>query len=270
VLAGSGSTSSNVIRSKHPRMVLIRIFFNACIMAGEIAAVVAVSWLGYSHPYLFAAVTAGLSFLLGVRLEIARLRNELSFYFGRPMTRGGIFVALVAGAESIVKGLVAGLVALLTFAGTNADRLFWVAVVFGACLYVGSAVLRRLTISFAAIPARWGFFRLAPPLGLLFSLGMTLALGIKLVAHPQLSDIAQHLFVNMPAHPGIEQVSELLYLVKQYVDDFIVGLATGVFGDRVGFVLGGLFSSNTLTGFIIAVYAVVIAEAVVWLEDRLL
>lgn len=52
-----------------PVMIVIRILLNGLIMAAEIAAVAAVAWLGYHHPFLFAALTAGLSVLLGLRLE---------------------------------------------------------------------------------------------------------------------------------------------------------------------------------------------------------
>ena len=63
-------------------MIILRILVNGLIMAGEIAAVVAVAAFGYYHPFAFAGVTAALSFLLGLRLEVARLRYELPFYFG--------------------------------------------------------------------------------------------------------------------------------------------------------------------------------------------
>jgi hypothetical protein len=49
-------------------MIILRILVNGLIMAGELAAVVGVAAFAYQHPFLFAAVTAGLSFLLGLRL----------------------------------------------------------------------------------------------------------------------------------------------------------------------------------------------------------
>ncbi len=72
------------------------------------------------------------------------------------------FVGLV---EATLKGVLAGLAALFTFSGTNPDRLFWVAVVFAVTVYMGAATLRYLSIKLDAVPARWGYFRLAPPLG---------------------------------------------------------------------------------------------------------
>jgi len=177
-------------------MIILRILFNGIIMAAELAAIFAVSWLGYRHPYLFAGLTALLGFLLGTRLEIARLRNELNFYFGRTVARASLGVALVAASEATVKAFVAGLVALLMFSGTDQTRLLYTAIVFGVVLYAGSAILRRLTISFAAVPSRWGFFRLAPPLGLLFSLGLSLLVMAKLLPQPSLTDIVTHAFAG--------------------------------------------------------------------------
>jgi len=248
-------------------MIILRILFNGIIMAAELAAIFAVSWLGYRHPYLFAGLTALLGFLLGTRLEIARLRNELNFYFGRTVARASLGVALVAASEATVKAFVAGLVALLMFSGTDQTRLLYTAIVFGVVLYAGSAILRRLTISFAAVPSRWGFFRLAPPLGLLFSLGLSLLVMAKLLPQPSLTDIVTHAFAGMAAVPSIDQVSELLYLVKQYVDNFILLVLTGLVGERLALALGIVLSVNALSGFVIAVYAVVIAGVVYRLEE---
>ncbi len=54
-------------------MIVLRILLNGLIMAAEIAAVVAIAFAGYQHPFAFAAVTAFLTFMLGLRLEAARL-----------------------------------------------------------------------------------------------------------------------------------------------------------------------------------------------------
>lgn len=248
-------------------MIVLRVLLNAVIMVLEIGAVVAVSWLGYRHPYLFAAVTALLAFLLGARLEVARLRNELKFYFDKPISTAAIGVYLVAAAESVVKGLLGGLVALLTFAGTNLDRLYWVALVFGLVVYAGSSVLRRLTISFKAVPSRWGYFRLAPPLGLLFALGIGALVAAKIVPAVTLGDIGRHIVFQLPERPSIDQVSELLFLLKQYADGVIVAVLSALVGPQWATPIGLVVSVNALTGFIAAIYALIIAEVVVKLED---
>ena len=125
-------------------MIILRILANAVIMAGEVAAVAALAAFAFYYPFVFAGVTAALSFVLGLRLEVARLRYELPFYFGGLVKRGTIFTVLVGSFEALFKGVLAGVAALFTFAGTNTDRLFWVAVLFGLCVYAGAAVLRLL------------------------------------------------------------------------------------------------------------------------------
>src|SRR5688572_16108725 len=100
-------------------MVFFRILANAVIMVVEVAAVIGIAMLAYFHPFVFAGVTAAISFLLGLRLEVARLRYELPFYFGGLAKRAAFLTALVGSGEAVFKGLLAGVAALFTFAGTN-------------------------------------------------------------------------------------------------------------------------------------------------------
>ena len=247
-------------------MALVSILANALILAIEIGLIVAMATLGYRHPALFAALTAALAFLMGLHLERARLRNELPFYFGRAVSRSAFLVGLVATLEAAVKGLLAGLVALLTFSGTDQNRLFWVSILFGASLFAATSLLRRLSISLDALPARWGYFRLAAPCGLLFSIGMSLLVAAKLVPQAGLGDIARRIVWETAPKPTIEQVSELLFVFKQYLDGVIVAIAGTVLPPGWAEALGAIISVNLLSGFVVAVHAVAIAEIVRRLE----
>ena len=129
-------------------MIILRILANAVIMAGEVAAVAALAAFAFYYPFVFAGVTAALSFVLGLRLEVARLRYELPFYFGGLVKRGTFLTALVGTFEALFKGVLAGVAALFTFAGTNPDRLFWVAVA------VRGVRLRRRRRAAAAVDPR--------------------------------------------------------------------------------------------------------------------
>lgn len=251
-------------------MIIFRILANALIMAGEVAAVIGVAMLAYLHPFIFAGVTAALSFVLGLRLEVARLRYELPFYFGGLAKRAAFLTALVGSVEAIFKGLLAGVAALFTFAGTNPDRRFWVAVLFAVCVYVGAAVLRLLSLRAEALPMRWGYFRLAPPLGLLFSAGLALLAAIQLLPAANVTGIGWDIIFNTPQQPSIEQVSELFFQLKQAFDEFIVKALSVLVGEEWARVLGIVVSVNVLSGFVSAVYAAVIAQAVRRSEDALL
>lgn len=101
--------------------------------------------------------TAAIAFFLGMRLEYARLQNEIPFYFDRVPGRTAVFVWLVAG-EAFAKALLAGVVGLLTFLGTDADRLGWVAGIFAFTLFLGVQIVRWLTSTLKARPLRWGYF----------------------------------------------------------------------------------------------------------------
>jgi len=251
-------------------MIVLRILVNALIMAAEIAAVAGVAAFGYQHPFIFAGVTAGLSFLLGLRLEVARLRYELPFYFGALVTPGVLLTGLVGFSEAALKGVLAGVAALFTFSGTDADRLFWVAVVFGVCIYAGASLLRLLSIRANALPMRWGYFRLAPLLGLMFSAGLALLATIAVLPAASVGDIGWQILFNLPPHPSIEQVSELFFQIKQAFDDFIVTVLSVALDARLAWLAGIVISVNVLSGFVSALYAALIAAGVRRAEDALL
>jgi hypothetical protein len=251
-------------------MVVARILVNALIMAAEIATVAAVAWLGLHFPLWFAAGTAVIALALGLLLEHARLRHELPFYFGGSAPSAGLLVPFVALTSALVRAAIAGLVALLTFSGTDPERLFWVAVVFGVTLYMATSMLRALTLRLDARPARWGYFRLAAPLGVLYALGLALAGSFGAVRTPGLTDLGRTILFDTPTKPDIGQASELLFQLKLYIDSVIVTLLRAVVGAEWAPALGVLLSVNVLTGFVVAIYAVLIAETVVRTEDTLL
>src|SRR5690606_26686825 len=131
-------------------MIVIRFIVNAAILSFELGLVAASAWLGLHYPLIFAALTASLALGFGLVLEHARLRNELGFYFGQGFSGNALFIRFMALIDAVVKALLAGLMALLTFTGTDQDRLIWVAVFFGTCVFAGSSLLRRLSSSLDA------------------------------------------------------------------------------------------------------------------------
>lgn len=250
-------------------MQVLRVLLNGVIMLAEVALVVGAAWIGLHHPFLFAALTAGLSLLLGLQLEAARLRNELPFYFEAGASLKFLFVPLVGVLEAVMKAVLAGLAALFTFSGTDPSRLFWVAVLFGLTVYAGSSLLRVLSIKASAHPQRWGYFRLGTPLGLLFSAGLAVLVATAILPPSNLADIGWKIVWDMPAKPTLEQVSELFFQLKQAFDDFVVALLSTVLPPDWARVAGVLASVNVLAGFVAAVYAAIIAAMVRGAEARL-
>jgi hypothetical protein len=244
---------------------VLRFLANLVIMAGEIAAVAALAYGAYLHPFAFAAVTAVLALGLGVVLEHARLAFEVPFYFGEKR-RPRLTLWLIAIGDSIMKALLAGLAALLTFAGTDRPRLWVMAILFGGVLYAGTNLLRWLNLDFDAKPERWGFFRLAAPLGLLFSLGGLLLADYGIVKVPTLGEIGRTFVFDMPARPSIELASEVAFNLRLYFDGLVTTLLSATLGAGVGKAVAMLISTNVLAGFVAALYAVLIAGAVRRLE----
>lgn len=244
-------------------MFVLRFLLNVVILIFEIGAIIAVAWLGLTYPFHFAAMTAALGVLLGLFLEPLRLRYELQFYFGKAGAAMSWPARAFALSEALFKGLLAGVVALLTFAGTDETRLTWLAIAFGVCIFVGTSLLRRLSISFGASQSRWGYFRLAAPLGLLFSAAMSF------LPAPSLAKLGWTAVFDLPERPTVRQASEFLFGLKQQFDEMVVRLLSLLMSTDLAKVLGILVSVNMLTGFIIALYAVAIAEAVRQLEEGL-
>jgi hypothetical protein len=250
-------------------MIVLRILVNAVIMASEIAAIAAIAAFAFLHPFIFAGVTALLSFLLGLRLEVARIRYELPFYFGG-LIKGGFLTLVVGFVEATFKGVLAGVAALLTFSGTDANRLYWVAVVFGICVYAGASLLRVLSIKAQGLPMRWGYFRLAPLLGLLFSAGIAMLAAAAVLPSASVSDIGWKIVFQLPPKPSIAEASELLFQIKQAFDDFIVTALSLVMDTTLAHAVAILVSVNVLSGFVSAVYAALVASAVRRAEETLL
>lgn len=242
---------------------VLRIVLNGLLMLAELAAIATVAWIGYSDPISFAVLTFVLALALGIALEVARLRYELPFYFERVPKRAVIFAAIAGGLEAIVKALLAGVVGLLTFLGTDQDRLFMVAIGFAVCLFIGCQVVRALIWRAGARPLRWGYFRLAAPLGILFSAGLAL------LPSPGLTELAGKLTFELPARPSLAQTSEFLFLIKQSFDDLVVRGLELFLPSGWADAVGALVSVNMLTGFVLALYTVVIADGVRRIEQRI-
>ena len=220
----------------------MHILFNGLLMALELAAICAVAWVGFTAPLLFAGGTALLALGLGVALEIARLKNEFPFYFDRPPGPSAIIIAIAGSVEAIVKAVLAGFVGLLTFLGTDQVRF----------------LMYRLK----ARPLRWGYFRLAAPLGLLFSAGLTF------LPAPGITELAKRAAFDLPLKPTMEQASEFLFLLKQSFDEIVVRMLSWVFDPALAQAIGAVVSVNMLSGFVLALYAVLIAEGIRKLESR--
>ncbi len=249
-------------------MIVLRVIVNALIMAAELAAVAGVAWIGWQYPYAFAAGTAVLAFLLGTHLDYLRLKHEYPFYFDGRQPAFLIGLRILSLGDSTIKAIIAGLVALLTFSGTNDERRFIIAICFAVAVYAGASLLRRLSISLGANPARWGYFRLSVPLGLIFSSAVAFAAALQYIKTATLTDIGRQLVFDMPVRPSIDHISDLLFNLMQYIDSVIATLLATVMPPDWAQVASLVISVNVLTGFIVALYALIIAEAVRWIERR--
>lgn len=252
---------------------MIKIAINAVIMLAEAAAIAALAWLGWRYPFLFAALTVALSLVVGLKLEYSRLIHEWPYYVPAATGPLSLFrstvLRLLSAFEAVLKAVLAGLAAVFTFSGTDSSRLFWVAVVFAIVLYLAVQLLRLVSIRLDGAALRWGYFRFSLPLGFLFSAGITLLTGLAVIQNVTINDIGWKILLDLPPTPSISEISELLFGLKQAFDDFIVRILSALTGEGWAEALAVLISINMLTGFVIALYASLIAALVRKIESRL-
>jgi hypothetical protein len=242
-------------------VAIIHFLINVLIVAVELALAAGAGWLAWQMPLVFAAATAILAALIGLRLETRRLAFEMPFYFERSSGLGRFLRLMVGSGQATLKAVLAGLVALMTFSGTDPMRLQVVAAIFVLAVLIGSTLLRRITISFGAKPAHWGFFRMAVPLGLVFSAALSF------FPPPSSLDVVRRVVVDLPGRPTIAQAGEALFALRLWIDDLIVRLLGMYIGPEWAKVVGVVVGSNMLAGFVIAIYAVMLSEIVRHLEE---
>ena len=239
----------------------MRFVVNFLALVIELALIGAVGYLGALYPLHFALVTAGVTLIAALGLEHARLVHEMPFYFGRPLSSAAMAGLRVwSSSESIVKAIIAGFVALLTFSGTNDERLFWTAILFAACVFVGTTVLLRVFLTWRERAVRWGYFRLAIPLGFLYSAGVYVLTQAGKLPSAHFGDVAFDATFNLARSPTIESASEFLYKLSQATDGLIGALLSTVLPPDVVPYVQILASTNVLPGYILAVYTVAIVR----------
>jgi hypothetical protein len=248
-------------RGRGRQVFIIHFVLNVAIVAVELALVAAVGWLAWKQPLVLAALTTGLALFIGARLEVRRLAFEMPFYFDRSSRLGRILRVLIGVGQATLKAVVAGIVALMTFSGTVETRVQIMAGIFAAVVFVGSMLLRRMTISLGAKPANWGFFRMAVPLGLIFSAAMSL------FPPPSSVEVARRVLLDLPARPAVAQAAEALFALRLWIDDLIVRLMATYIGADWAKIVGIALGSNVLVGFVLAVFVVVISEVIRVLEE---
>ncbi len=117
---------------------------------------------------------------------------------------------------------------------------------------------------------RWGYFRMAPLLGLMFSAGLALLSAAHALPPASVGSIGWKIIFELPPSPSIAQASELVFQIKQAFDDFIVTVLGVALDESLARLIGIVISVNVLSGFVSALYAALIASGVRRAEETLL
>ncbi len=241
----------------------MRVFINFIALAVELALIVGIAFVGSRYPQEFAILTAAVALLAALFLEYARFAHEMPFYFGRSLSGiASVGARVWTTGESVFKSVVAGFVALLTFSGTNPERLMWTGVLFGVCVFIGTTLLLRIKLGWGVRAVRWGYFRLAIPLGFLYSAGIYVLTQAGKVPTASFGDVAYDATFNLARNPSIADASEFLFKLTQATDSLIAALLGAVIPQDYVPWVQIVASTNVLPGFILAVYCVAIVRIV--------
>ncbi len=237
-----------------------QIFRNLAAVLVEFGLIGAVALMAWRAPWWLAGLSAIMIVVAGCAFERSRQRHELPFYFDTVRGIRLVVATAIGIGESLIKALAAAAAVILTFAGGDGGRGFVLALVLAMCLVIGVGILRRGYHGYAMRPGRWGSYRLAVPLGVLFSLGVQASVALGLVIVPSMSALAKDLVFDVPARPGIAQLSDLAFNVRQLLDAMIVDVGARVVGEPFAAVLAVVVSINVLIGFALAILSVAIVE----------
>ena len=235
----------------------------------EVVGALAVGYLAYVAPLVFVGLTSALVLVMGFTLEWQRLQHEFPYFFAGALSwRKRLMIVLSAMFETVGKALMAGFAALLAFGGTDPDRAIVFAVLLVVCVFAGTGLLRRAYWSFGARPLRWGYFRLVVPLGILFSALVQVALVGGYLETSSFQEVARSFVFELPVRANYEQVMELIFQVRQLVDGLLTSLIVQLIGSEWLVPASILISLNVLSGFFVAIYAVIVGEVLLRIESK--
>lgn len=221
----------------------------------EILIILVLFVLPFLSPLGFAALTGALAFVTGLHLELSRVPFDVS-YFHRTPTRFSVLVlSVVTVFEVLLRAIFTAIVALFVFLGSEWQRLALSAVAFGACATMGAWTLRGLAAASNIYPARWGYFRLAVLLGVAFSVTVSMA------EQMPLKNIAWKLGEAYVRGLSMAELADVLHGVRAQADRALAFLFEKSLGPQIGRIAGVVLSIDTLQGFAIAAYAILIVEA---------
>lgn len=215
----------------------------------------------WQFPILFGALTLVVSLVLLGRLERDRNLHDLAFYATGPLTPS--FRKWLHGygyAESAVRSLILGFLALIQASGTDKTRTLLMGVVFCVCTAAGFFLLRWMQLRISLNVRRWGYVRLSVLLGAVFSLMVS-------VTRQELSlksgvDVLLEIFKK----PDFDRMSELINLLTGILNTSISYLlgklfaSFGSLGDLLAFFLAAVLTTDLVFGFVIVAYSMLLLE----------
>ncbi len=222
------------------------------------------------YPVKFAVVTIMLCSVLFVRHYRDVLVKERECYSDGKMSGVvNFFFWIIAALETLVSGVMAGFLPVISFSGSYSDRVVPSAVIFAVLIVLFTWLLYWLKGNLCIRPLQWGMLRLALPAGICYSVmvknfvpSQPLSTAIGKIEWKDFFYVfwtsADDVIVKRIAKMPYGELAELGFSMKESCDSIIEKIIIRIFGETWGGWLHFVFSIDISYGIPICAFSVII------------
>ena len=228
------------------------------ITLGILTLLLFIVWL---IPAALCLVTLLVSLLVLGRIERDRNLHDLAFYATGPLPeRFKRWLHRYGYAESVVRSMILGLLALIQASGTNNERKLVVGVAFCVSVVIGFVALRWMQRSIHLDVRRWGYVRLSVLLGMVFSL-MISPMRTELT-FAFIRDVALELIKKPDFNRAVEIINVLSGILNSAISYLLTKLfsSLGLFGELIALILTAVLTTDVVFGFVVVAYSMLFLE----------
>lgn len=235
-----------------------------------IPAALGLAFLAKTSVVAFACVAAFAGMIAAVTMERERFLFEFPFYFAKPPGPFAMgYIGVASSFSVLLKTILAGGLAYLFFSGTgvkeSVQRIEITAYAFAISLSIGAFLLAVLQYQNPAV-RRWGYFRLALPLGVLYSAVMHI--WPKSKSFWFWDNIEVQSCLNPSRYKTLGKASDCYFEVSQTIDHIVETVLRGIelpgvkwrLPDWLVEAVAVVGSSNIAMGFVLAPLAVLLID----------